>query len=147
MFWKAVIGVVTGPFARMGEAWVKARGDVELRRVERDMERDVITGDVRRAILDSEEMTQRLTSKIISEDRRNDKTSWIRPFTAKLSIAFWAFVCLTNLTWKGEYLTNMAISVPDGPIGVMMVGAVARVVAASRQSVGRRRADAARGMA
>lgn len=114
---RTVLGWVTGPITRIGEAYVTGRQNAELRRIDREVQRDFLTTQLQQAALEDDYKRQELLAGIIRRDRGDWKTSWIRPVTAGLALVFWLALTLSQIELGGSGILPIIWHIPPGALG------------------------------
>lgn len=138
--WKAVRSFVDPAV----NSYIKGRENVAVRKIERQAQRDVLSAQIKAKILESTDKTQQLVSHIIADDRKDIRTSWIRPVAVGLSLIMWTALVLSQIrlagsgaqllpiTWDmppGEY-GELLFMLPVGIIGTFIIGRPIEKIAA-----------------
>ena len=117
---KTLLGWVTGPFTSIAKGYLEAKANVEIKQIERQTSKDVITAEVKKAIIKDVAQRDKLVAKVIEIDREQSRTAWIRPVTVALSLVFWVVIALTQMRYNGAPLLPLTLTVPDGGYGELL---------------------------
>lgn len=121
---KLLAGLVTGPFAKIAKAYVESRENVEKARIEASVRKDVLTQDLKRALLEDAQARDVVVAQMIQEDRKRSETSWIRPVTIGMSLVFWSALVLSQARWIGYEKSNQLLPIiwdmPSGQYGELL---------------------------
>ena len=117
---KKIFNWLMGPITGMVKAYVEAKANVEIKQIERQTSKDVITAEVKKAIINDAAQRDALVAKVVEADRKNSNTSWIRPVVVGLSIAYWVIIALTQMQYNGTPLLPLTLTIPAGGYGELL---------------------------
>lgn len=117
---RTILGWLTGPLTALGTMYMESKNSSELAQIEREVKKDFLHKELATMALDDDLQRQRMVEAIISDDRGDARTSWIRPLTAALAILFWLALTLSQIVWVGYgngQLLPVVWNVPPGALG------------------------------
>lgn len=117
---KALVGWLTGPFTALAQSYMEAKANVEIKQIERQTSKDVITAEVKKAILSDAANRDALVAKVVEADRQRSNTAWIRPVVVGLSIAYWVIIALTQMQYNGSPILPLTLTIPAGGYGELL---------------------------
>lgn len=115
-----IVNWLMGPITGMVKAYVEAKANVEIKQIERQTSKDVITAEVKKAIINDAAQRDALVAKVVEADRKNSNTSWIRPVVVGLSIAYWVIIALTQMQYNGTPILPLTLTIPAGGYGELL---------------------------
>lgn len=124
-----ILSVLTGPFRAIAEAYITAKANTDLAVIERGVQQDVLTADIKKAVLESDDAMAEVIQRIMRDDMTDSRTSWIRPVTAGLSITFWVLLFGSQIEVGGDGIIPLIFHVPPGNLGVMYLAFPAGILA------------------
>lgn len=118
-----VLNWVTGPLTRIAEIYMQGKNDAEQKRLENQAQRDLITKELKAALLADDFKRAELAKAVLRRDRGDNRTAWIRPVTAGLALTMWLALTLSQIVWVGwgqsDQLLPIVWNVPPGDLGTM----------------------------
>ena len=117
---KKIFNWLMGPITGMVKAYLEAKANVEIKQIERQTSKDVITAEVKKAIINDAAQRDALVAKVVEADRKNSNTSWIRPVVVGLSIAYWVIIALTQMQYNGTPILPLTLTIPAGGYGELL---------------------------
>ncbi len=127
---RAILSWLTGPLTHLGSAWVEGRQNVELQRIEREAQRDLLSNEMKKAVLENDALMAQYAQRIMQQDAAGGwRTSWIRPVTAGISIIFWVLLMGSQIEVGGNGIIPLIFHVPPGNLGVLYLAFPAGVLA------------------
>ena len=110
-----------GPVTSIIDSWVEAKSNVQLTEIERQAKKDALTADIRKTIIADAQMRDRVVTNIIADDRRDTRTSWIRPVTVGLSLVYWVIIAGTQMQYlDGTPVIPLQLTIPSGEYGELL---------------------------
>lgn len=117
-----LLSVITGPITKMTEAYISYQENTAMAKIEREVQRDFLTAEIRKAMLEDGSKGRELAAAILRRDRGDRLTSWIRPTTAAMALLFWALLALSQMVWGGNGILPIVWNVPPGLLGQVFLG-------------------------
>ena len=111
---------LTGPFTAIINGYMEAKANVKIKQIERQTSKDVISAEVKQAIIKDVAQRDKLVAKVVAADREQSRTAWIRPVVVGLAIAYWVSVALTQMQYNGVPLLPLTLTVPAGGYGELL---------------------------
>lgn len=118
---KWLVSWITGPASKLATAYIESRENVAKAQIEASVKKEVLTADLKKALLDDAATRDALVSQIIASDRSQSATRWVRPVTVGLSLSMWTALVLSQARWIGYEASNQLLpivwDIPPGQYG------------------------------
>ncbi len=117
---RKIISWLLGPITSIAGSYIEARANIELKKNEREAQKDVLTAKLQQAAIRDRAQHDKLIKAVLTEDRQVSATSWIRPVTVGLALVFWTIVALTQMRYNGNPVLPITLTVPPGRYGDLL---------------------------